>query len=77
MEGDSEALEGQDLSELGRCWELEGFGSVNLTNSGQIVDVQGRLRQAYTFWKDTLQAPNNFVLDSNWLQIVNVCAYSV
>ena len=56
----SETLEGLDLSELGRCWELE-----RSETHVQVADVQGRLSQAYTFWKDTLHAPE-LVLD--WIQ---------
>ena len=43
--------ETHQLPDLGRSWEVEG-SSVRL----QVTDVQGRLRQAQSFWKETLQA---------------------
>ena len=51
IEDTSEAFDGHELLDLGRCWEWEG----SIPNS-QITDVQGRLKQAYMFWRDTLQA---------------------
>lgn len=55
-----ETLEGHELFDLGKCWELESSES-----HSQVTDIQGRLRWAYMFWNDTLQA-QGAVLD--WIQ---------
>ena len=56
-----DTLEALDRHKLCRCpWEWEG-SKPNL----QITDIQGRLKQACTFWRDTLQAPSS-VLD--WIR---------
>ena len=57
--------ETHQLPDLGRSWEVEG-SSVRL----QVTDVQGRLRQAQSFWKETLQASG---LISKWLRSCNDC----
>ena len=49
IEDTSEALDGHELLGVG-----SGKGS---KPNSLITDVQGRLKQAYTFWRDTLQAP--------------------
>ena len=55
-----ETLEGLELSELRRYWELK-----RSETHAQVTDVQGRLSKAYTFWKNTLHAPE---LVLYWIQ---------
>ena len=49
-----EHVEGPELFELGRYWELEH-------DPEQITDVQGRLRDKVSFWRETLHAPGPII----------------
>ena len=49
-----EHAESPEPLELGRYWELEH-------DTDQITDVQGRLKDKVSFWRDTLQAPQPVV----------------
>ena len=50
VEGDPDEL--YDQQDIDKFWETEASGL-----SSQITDVQGRLRQNVSFWKDILHAP--------------------
>ena len=50
VEGDPDEL--YDQKDIDKFWETEASGL-----SSQITDVQGRLRQNVSFWKDILHAP--------------------
>ena len=49
-----EHVEDPELLELGRYWELEH-------DFKQITDVQGRLKDSVSFWRETLQAPEPII----------------
>ena len=49
-----ERAEGPELLELGRYWGVEH-------DLEQITDVQGRLKDKVSFWRETLQAPGPII----------------
>ena len=64
MEGDPDEL--YDQKDVDKFWETEASGL-----SSQITDVQGRLRQNVSFWKDILHAPAPVIrrLHREWLPL--------